>query len=81
MKDFSGDFYSYDFTDILHNDESSHDSDVEIDLESVDVAEDDEEETDKTKHVVEKEITNTWIQQETTCIVLSSGESRKTTKT
>ena len=81
MKDFIDNFYSYDFTDILHNDESSRDSDIEIDLESVDVAEDDEEEADKTKHVspvVEKEITNTWIQQEAACIVLSSGESRKT---
>ena len=33
MKDFVDDFYSYHFTGIRHNDESSDDSDVEIDLE------------------------------------------------
>ena len=30
MKDFIDDFYSYDFTGILHNDESSDDSDIEV---------------------------------------------------
>ena len=68
MKDFLDDFYSYDFTGILHNDESSDDSDIEIDLESVDVVENDhEEEANKMKPVspaVDKKITNTWIQQE-----------------
>ena len=66
MKDFIDDFYSYDFTGILHNDESSDDSDIEIDLESVDVVEDDdEEEADKmnlVSPVVDKEIKNTLIQ-------------------
>ena len=38
-KDFIDDFYTHDFTGILHNDESSGDSDIEIDLESVDVKE------------------------------------------
>ena len=75
MKDFIDDFYSYDFTGILRNDESSDDSDIEIDLESVDVVEDDddEEEADKMKPVspvVDKEITNTLIQQEAACIVI-----------
>ena len=74
MKDFIDDFYSYDFTGILHNDESSDDSDIEIDLESVDVVEDDEEEeADKMKPVspvIEKEITNALIQQEAACIVI-----------
>ena len=52
MKDFIKDFYSYDFTGILYNDESSDDSDIEIDLESVDVEEDDhEQEADKMKPV------------------------------
>ena len=74
MKDFIDDFYSYDFTGILHNDEISNDSDIEIDLESVDVVEhDDEEEADKMKPVspvVDKEIRNTLIQQEAACIVI-----------
>ena len=53
MKDFTDNFYSYDFTGILRNDESSDDSDIEIDLESVDVVEDDDdkEEADKMKPV------------------------------
>ena len=74
MKDFIDDFYSYYFTGILHNDEISNDSDIEIDLESVDVVEhDDEEEADKMKPVspvVDKEIRNTLIQQEAACIVI-----------
>ena len=75
LKDFIDDFYSYDFTGILHNDESSDDSDIEIDLESVDVVEDDDddEETDKMKpvsSVVDMEITNTIIRQEATWIVI-----------
>ena len=75
MKDFIDDFYSYDFPGILHNDESCDDSDIEIDLESVDVVEgdDDEEEADKmnpVSPVVDKEITNVLIQQDAACIVI-----------
>ena len=74
MKGFINDFYSNDFTDILHNNESSDDSDIEIDLQSVNVAEDDdEEEADKMKPVspvVDKKITNTLIQQEAARIVI-----------
>ena len=74
MKDFIDDFYSYDFTGILHNDESCNDSDIEIDLESVDVVEeDDDEEADKmnpVSPVVDKEITNVLIQQDAACIVI-----------
>ena len=44
MKDFIDDFCSYDFTGILHNDESSDVSDNEINLESVDVVENDDDE-------------------------------------
>ena len=78
MKDFIDDFYSYDFTGIIHNDESSDDCDIEIDLESVDVVEDDgDEEADKMKPVspvVDKEITNTLIQQEAACIVIDDDQ-------
>ena len=75
MKDFIDDFYSYNFIGILHNDESSDNRDIEVDLESVDIVEhdDDEEEADKMKPVipvVDKEITNTLIQQEAACIVI-----------
>ena len=67
MKDFIDNFYSYDFTGILRNDERSDASDIEIDLESVDVVEDDDEEAEKMKHIspaVDKEIRDTLIQQE-----------------
>ena len=76
MKHFTDDFYSYDFTGILHNDKSCDDSDIKIDLESVDVVEDDydDEEANKIKPVSltdDKEITNTLMQQEAACIVIN----------
>ena len=77
-KDFIDDFYTHDFTGILHNDESCDDSDIEIDLESVDVKEVyDEEEADKMKpvsNVVDKEISNTLVQQEAACIVIDEDQ-------
>ena len=79
MKDFIDDFYTYDFTGILHNDKSSDDSDIEIDLEKVDVVEDDDdkEEADKMKPVspvVDNEIKNTLIHQEAACIVIDEDQ-------
>ena len=72
MKDFIDDFYSYDFTGIFIMMEATDDSSTEIELEIVDVVEDDDEkEADKMKpvsSVVDKEITNTLIQQEAACI-------------
>ena len=77
MKDFTDDLDSYGFTGILHNDESFDDSDIEIYLESVDVVEDEEEEEEEeadtmkpVSPVVDKEITNTLIQQEAACNVI-----------
>ena len=79
MKDFIDDFQSYNFTGILDNYEISDDSDIETDLESVDVVEDDddEEEADKMKAVspvVDKEIANIFIQQEAACIVIDDDK-------
>ena len=48
-ENFTDNFCSYDFTGIFHNDESSDDSDIEIDLESVDVVKDDDDEEKLTK--------------------------------
>ena len=63
MKDFTDDLHSYDFTGVLHNDEGFDDSDIEIDLESVDAVEDDDEEEagemKPVRPVVDKTITNT----------------------
>ena len=74
MKDFIDDLQSYGFTGILHSDENSDDSDIEIDIESVNVVEDDdEEEADTIKPVspvVDKKITNTLIQHEAACNVI-----------
>ena len=77
MKDFTDDLDSHGFTGILHNDESFDDSDIEIYLESVDVVEDEEEEEEEeadtmkpVSPVVDKEITNTLIQQEAACNVI-----------
>ena len=73
MEDFIDDFYPYDFTGILHNDESSDNNGIEINLESVDEVEDDDDEDDKMKPVssiVGKEITSTLIHQEAACIVI-----------
>ena len=77
VQDKTKDFID-DFTGILHNDESTDDSDTQIDLESVDVVEDDDDEegADKMKPVspaVDKKITNTLIQEEATCIVMDDS--------
>ena len=76
IEHFIDNFQSYDFTGILHNDESFDDSDIEIDLEKVDVVEDDEEEAEKMKPVspvVDKGTKNTLIQQESACIVIDNN--------
>ena len=76
IEHFIDNFQSYDFTGILHNDESFDDSDNEIDLEKVDVVEDDEEEAEKMKPVspvVDKGTKNTLIQQESACIVIDNN--------
>ena len=61
IKDFIDDFYSYDFTGILYNDESSDVSDTELVLESADLVKDDNDKE------VDKEITNPLTQQEAAC--------------
>ena len=57
MKNFIIDFYKYDFTGIIHNDDSSEESDIEIDLELT-KKEDDQEEVEATAPVVDKEVTS-----------------------
>ena len=70
MKDFIDDLYPYDFTGILHNDESSDNNGIEIDLESVDEVEDEDDKMKPVGPVVGKEITSTLIHQEAACIVI-----------
>lgn len=65
MKGFIDDFYSYDFTGIIHNDESSDESDFEIDLEiestSTEVLEEEEEEEEESKVCPKNEEKNICI--------------------
>lgn len=70
MKDFIIDFYIYDFTSIIHNDDSSDESDLEIDLE-------DEKENDKKKVkalvlVIDDEVTSKLLHQEGACIIIDN---------
>ena len=57
MKNFIIDFYTYDFTGIIHNDNSSEESDIEIDLELT-KKKDDQGEVEATAPVVDKEVTS-----------------------
>ena len=57
MKNFIIDFYTYDFTGIIHNDNSSEESDIKIDLELT-KKEDDQGEVEATAPVVDKEVTS-----------------------
>ena len=68
MKDFINDFYTYDFTGIIHNDDSSDESDIEIDLERSE-KEDDIEEAEASAPVVDDEVTSKLLRHGTACIV------------
>ena len=68
MKDFINDFYTYDFTGIIHNDDSSDESDIEIDLERSE-KEDDIEEAESSAPVVDDEVTSKLLRHGTACIV------------
>ena len=67
MKDFINDFYTYDFTGIIHNDDSSDDSSIEIDLEPPE-KEDDKEEA--SAPVADDEVTSKLLRQDRACIVI-----------
>ena len=55
MKYFSNDFYTYDFTTIIHNNDSSDESDIEIDLELTE--KEDDKEVEASAPVVDDEVT------------------------
>ena len=69
MKDFINDFYIYDFTGYIYNDDIFDESDTEIDLEPT-KTEDDKEEADTSPPVVDNEVTSKLLRQDTTCIVI-----------
>ena len=61
---------TFDFTRIIHNDDSSDESDLEIDLE-------DEKENDKEKVkalvlVIDDEVTSKLLHQEGACIIIDN---------
>ena len=68
MKDFINDLNTYDFTGIIHNDNNSDESDIEIDLELTE-KEDDDKEVKASVPVVDDKVTSILLRQETTCIV------------
>ena len=69
MKGFINDLYTYDFTRIIHNDDSSDKSDIEIDLELTE-KEDDEEEMEASAPIVDDELTLKLLRQGTVCAVI-----------
>ena len=69
MKGFINDLYTYDFTRIIHNDDSSDKSDIEIDLELTE-KEDDEEEMEASAPIVDEELTSKLLHQDTACVVI-----------
>ena len=69
MKGFINDLYTYDFTRIIHNDDSSDKSDIEIDLELTE-KEDDEEEMEASAPIVDDELTLKLLRQDTACVVI-----------
>ena len=68
VKDFINDFYTYDFTGIIQNDDSSGESDIEIDLELTE-KEDDKIEVEASTPVVNNKVTSKLLRQDTVCIV------------
>ena len=65
MKYFSNDFYTYDFTTIIHNNDSSDESDIEIDLELTE--KEDDKEVEASAPVVDDEVTLKLLRQDTLC--------------
>ena len=72
MKDFINDFYTYDFTGIIQHEDSSDESDTEIDLELTE-KEDYKEEVEASAPVVDDKVTSELLLQDTACIVIDNG--------
>ena len=68
VKDFINDLYTNDFAGIIHNDNISNESDIEIDLE-LNGKEDDKEEVETLAPVVDDEVTIKLLRQDTVCFV------------
>ena len=68
LKDFINDLYTNDFAGIIHNDNTSNESDIEIDLE-LNEKEDDKEEVETLAPVVDDEVTIKLLRQDTVCFV------------
>ena len=69
MKDFITDFHTYDFTGIIHNNYSSDESNIKIDLE---LTEKDmiKREIETSASVVDDKVTSKLLRQGTVCIVI-----------
>ena len=72
MKDFINNFYSYDFTGIIHNDNSSDQSDIDIYLELTENKTN--KEVEASAPVVDDKVTSKLLRHEKTCIVIDDGK-------
>ena len=68
IKDFINDFYTYDFTGIIHNDGSSDKNDIEIDIELTE-KEDDKEEVEAPTLVADDKVTSKLLCKDMACII------------
>ena len=68
IKDFINDFYTYDFTGIIHNDGSSDKNDIEIDIELTE-KEDDKEEVETPTLVADDKVTSKLLRKDMACII------------
>ena len=68
IKDLINDFYTYDFTGIIHNDGSSDKNDIEIDIELTE-KEDDKEEVEAPTLVADDKVTSKLLRKDMACII------------
>ena len=68
IKDFINDFYTYDFTGIIHNDGGSDKNDIEIDIELTE-KEDDKEEVEAPTLVADDKVTSKLLRKDMACII------------
>ena len=70
-EDFINDFCTYDFTRIIHNNDSSDKSDIEINLELTE-KEYDKEKVEASATLVDDEVTSKLLRQNMSCIVIGN---------
>ena len=72
MKGYINDFYTYDLTGIIHNDDRSDESDIGIYLELT-WKKNDKEEVEVSAPVIDDEMTSKLLRPDTVCINIDDG--------